>query len=266
MQSPSGTPHASDIVGRWYDAWDWNGHQHIVLNEFKKDGTGTVLKINNWRTGGGMKTVAELRWNYRGNGSWTVVESNMRTLAGTGRYSAKPFTYSARVMNSRLYDDTRRRTAVNAANSAAVADKNLDMEWTGAARTARNQQIQELGVALDGLRNALNGASAAGLTGSSPPPDGYRKSSIQFGTQTTDITANYPEGYAYDVTTYGGQYATDPQDFITIYGMTTRASAEQNLEAGRAVYGGNSNDPRFRIRAIRVTKGSRVRTGMDHAR
>lgn len=95
------------------------------------------------------------------------------------------------------------------------------------------------------------------------PPDGGRKSALGFGTQTTDITANYPEGFAYNVTTYGGQYASDRHDFITIYGVTTYATAQQNLNAGRAVYGGNKNDPRFRIEKVRVTPGSQIRTGME---
>lgn len=204
MQNAAGISHAADIVGRWYDAWDWNGHRYTTMKEFKKDGTGTKMEFINWRTGGGIKTVADMRWNYRGNGIWNVVESNKRTLAGSGRFSSKPFISSMRVMNRRLYDDAHRRTSVNAADSAAVADKNLDMQWTGEARAARNQQIQELGQAIDGLRSTLKGATGS-QTGFSPPPDGYRSSSIQFGTQTTDITANYREGYAYDVTTYGGE-------------------------------------------------------------
>lgn len=155
LQNTAGTAKPGDIVGRWYDAWDWNGHHYTTLREFKKDGTGTEVEFIKWRTGGGLKAVSDLRWNATGNGVWTVVASNKRTLAGSGRFSTKPFTSTMRILNKRLYDDTRKRTSVDAQDTSAVADKNLDMQWAGEARTARNQQIQELGQAIDDLRSAL---------------------------------------------------------------------------------------------------------------
>lgn len=88
---------------------------------------------------------------------------------------------------------------------------------------------------------------------------------ISTGISTTDITANYPEGYAYNVTTYVGQYASDRYSFATFYGITTYATAKQNLEAGRSVYGGPDKSDRrgwFWIEKVPVRKGSSVQTGM----
>ena len=88
---------------------------------------------------------------------------------------------------------------------------------------------------------------------------------ISTGIRNTDITANYPEGYAYNVTTYSGQYASDRWSFSTIYGITTYATAKQNLEAGRSVYGGPDKSDRrgwFWIEKVPVRKGSSIRTGV----
>ena len=178
MQNAAGMSRSGDIVGRWYDAWDWNGHRYTVLKEFKKDGSGSVVEVISWRTGGAIKTAADLRWSYTGNGIWNVVESNKRTLAGSGRFSAKPFIFTARVMNRRLYDDTRRRTSVSMTDSSAVADKNLDMELVGEARAARNLQIQDLAQSLDGLRSGLQMASALkGSTAGVPQGSAHARSS-----------------------------------------------------------------------------------------
>lgn len=155
MQTPPANVQAADLVGRWYDAWDWNGHQYTLLRELKSNGTGTELEMIHWRTGGGMKAASDLRWSYTGNGTWNLVAQNKRTLAGSGRFSSKPFPFTLRKMGGRLYDDTRKRTWVDANDERAVADKNLDMQWTGDLRASRNQQIQDLGQAIDDLRAAV---------------------------------------------------------------------------------------------------------------
>ncbi|RYD38817.1 MAG: hypothetical protein EOP87_00700 [Verrucomicrobiaceae bacterium] len=127
-------------------------------------------------------------------------------------------------------------------------------QYRGHAKTRNDMPMHLLNV-------ATAGATAIGTSRSSSATGGANATAI--GTSTTDITANYPGGYAYNVTTYGGQNATDSYDFITFYGITDQATAQQNLEAGRRVYGGNPNDPRFRIERVRVTKGSRIKTGIE---
>lgn len=154
-QSSSGTQKRSDLIGKWFDAYDWNGHSYTKLVEIRPDGTGAELDHISWRTGGGLKTVQDIRWEYQGNGRWNLVSSNPRTLAGSGRFSTKPYPFSARLINGRVYDDTRKRTWVKADDKEAVANKKLDMQWTGEARNARNQEIQGLGRALDELNTAL---------------------------------------------------------------------------------------------------------------
>lgn len=115
------------------------------------------------------------------------------------------------------------------------------------------------------LNVATAGAAAYAATGNTN--DGKNIAAI--GTSSTNITANYPEGYAYNVTTYTGQYASDRWSFTTTYGMTTYAAAKQNLEAGRAVYGGGDTSDRpgwFWIEKVPVRKGSSVRTGIQGIR
>lgn len=155
MQTAPASARAGDLVGRWYDAWDWNGHRYSILREVYANGTGTEVGMIYWRTGGGMKTAADLKWSYAGNGAWNMVAENKRTLAGSGRFSSKPFAFHVRKIGGRIYDDTRKRTWVNASDTMAVSDKNLDMQWTGELRASRHQQIQELGQAMDDLRAAI---------------------------------------------------------------------------------------------------------------
>jgi hypothetical protein len=112
----------------------------------------------------------------------------------------------------------------------------------------------------------LANVATAGLTALATSRNSSQGRDIgSVGVGTTDITANYPEGFAYNVTTYVGQYQSDRYSFATIYGITTKAVAEQNLEAGRAVYGGPDKGIRrgwFYIEPVRVTKGSKVRVGI----
>lgn len=154
-QATNANAKAADIVGEWYDAWYWAGHEMSVLTRLHADGTGTELRVTRWRRGGGLKKLADVKWSYNGDGTWSVTVSNPRTLAGSGRFSSKPYTYTARVMGRRYYHDLHKRTWVNTKDSEAVADKNLDVEWTGEAERGNRQQIMELGQAIDNFRAAL---------------------------------------------------------------------------------------------------------------
>ncbi len=129
----------------------------------------------------------------------------------------------------------------------------LNGQFQGTTKT-QNEMPQHLAnVATLGLAALVTSGSQASRAGQTTT-----------GLMTTDVSANYPEGVAYDVTTYGGQYATDRYSFITIFGMTTYASAKQNLEAGRSVYGGDKSDRPgyFWIDKIPVRQGSQIRTGV----
>lgn len=89
------------------------------------------------------------------------------------------------------------------------------------------------------------------------------------GTSSTNVTANYPEGFSYNVTTYVGQYVTDKYSFGTFYGITTYQTAKQNLEAGRSVYGGEDKSDRpgwFWIEKVPVRQGVAVKTGFQGIR
>lgn len=85
---------------------------------------------------------------------------------------------------------------------------------------------------------------------------------------TTAITANYPEGFAYNVTTYVGTSANVPWDFATIYGVTSYQTARQYIEAGKAIYGGDKSDRPgwFWIEKVPVRAGTNVKVGIQGVR
>lgn len=85
---------------------------------------------------------------------------------------------------------------------------------------------------------------------------------------STGNTANYPEGFAYNVTTYVGTSANVPWDFATIYGVTSYQTARQYVEAGKAIYGGDKRDRPgwFWIEKVPVRAGTNVKVGIQGVR
>jgi hypothetical protein len=194
------------------------------------------------------------KWEYHG-----PHDSQLRAH-GMGSYALRDTFYggyhyqgSGRFKNGLpdgVHTSTTKAPVVNTTN------RYRNGEFLGYENTRNDVPEFLAGVATAGM-SAMVSANRTPGTGSA-----LMKSSS--GLQYTDVTANYPEGYAYNVTTYIGQYAMDDYSFGTIYGITTRAVAEQNLEAGRRVYGGDDSlrPGWFHIEAVPVRPGSKIKVGI----
>lgn len=142
----------------------------------------------------------------------------------------------------------------------------FSMDLVEGYKTFVGGQVVKLEKTRNDMPAHLMNVATVGVAGAAGLANGTGQSQSQRlgGEGVTPITQNYKEGYAYNVTTYVGQYASDKYSFATIYGITTLAVAQQNLEAGRSVYGGDKTmrPGYFHIERVPVTQGSQIRTGI----
>jgi hypothetical protein len=147
-------PH--DIVGTWYDAWVWNGHQYRDTYTFYSDYTGVRQSENVWRDGGGLTTTGDLQWAYDAHGGWNVRLYNQHITSGTGRIGEAPYVFQVRKVNGRIYYDKFKRTWVNANDAAMVGQKNGASGGSYQNRQDLHNGLQQLQTTLQTLSSALN--------------------------------------------------------------------------------------------------------------
>jgi hypothetical protein len=200
-------------------------------------------------------------WRIKKSGPFTVQSTALGLAVNAMGLEKARFKKSDLPLNTNLSSmivaDARGRLTMGQGNSNNDA---LGMMAMGGAIGATYKGNTELARRFLGQVHTLSGGQY-GLPAQVSSSASHNKG--KFGTQTTDITANYPEGYAYNVTTYAGFYASDDFSFVTMYGLTSYAQAKQNLEAGRSVYGGDKSDRRgwFWIEKVPVNSNSKIRLG-----